>query len=106
MSIDRSKACLLYTSEELSGKAYSDCKKELGKYLHRENPYIVSNNSYRGNNMQLASVEDAWEELDLYINDEMWDKLDVYKRQGLHFRWCENKIRYSTYTLRALLCLA
>lgn len=32
--------------EELSGKAYSDCKKELGKYLHRENPYIVSNNSY------------------------------------------------------------
>ena len=60
--------------EELSGKAYSDCKKELGKYLHRENPYIVSNNSYRGNNMQLASVEDAWEELDLYINDEMWDK--------------------------------
>lgn len=60
--------------EELSGKAYSDCKKELGKYLHRENPYIVSNNSYRGSNMQLASVEDAWEELDLYINDEMWDK--------------------------------
>ena len=60
--------------EELSGKAYSDCKKELGKYLHRENPYIVSNNSYRWSNMQLASVEDAWEELDLYINDEMWDK--------------------------------
>lgn len=60
--------------EELSGKAYSDCKKELEKYLHRENPYIVSNNSYRGSNMQLASVEDAWEELDLYINDEMWDK--------------------------------
>lgn len=60
--------------EELSGKAYSDCKKELGKYLHRENPYIVSNNSWRGSNMQLASVEDAWEELDLYINDEMWDK--------------------------------
>lgn len=53
--------------EELSGKAYSDCKKELGKYLHRENPYIVSNNSYRWSNMQLASVEDAWEELDLYI---------------------------------------
>ena len=24
---------------------------------------------------------------------------------GLHFRWCENKIRYSTYTLRAFLCL-
>ena len=60
--------------EELSGKAYTDCKKELEKYLHRENPYIVSNNSYRGSNMQLASVEDAWEELDLYINDDIWDK--------------------------------
>ena len=60
--------------EELSGKTYSDCKKELEKYLHRENPYIVFNNSYRGKNMQLASVEDAWEELDIYITDEIWDK--------------------------------
>lgn len=60
--------------EELSGKAYADCKKELEKYLHRENPYIVSNDGYRGSNMQLASVEDAWEELDLYINDDIWDK--------------------------------
>lgn len=24
--------------------------------------------------MQLASVEDAWEELDEYISDDMWDK--------------------------------
>ncbi len=60
--------------EDLSGKAYADCKKELEKYLHRENPYIVSNNSYSGSNMQLASVEDAWEELDLYISDDIWDK--------------------------------
>lgn len=60
--------------EELSGKVYAECKKELEKYLHRENPYIVSNNSYRGSNMQLASVEDAWEELDLYINDDIWNK--------------------------------
>lgn len=60
--------------EELSGKTYAECKKELEKYLHRENPYIVSKNSYRGSNMQLASVEDAWEELDLYIDDEIWDK--------------------------------
>lgn len=28
--------------EELSGKAYSDCKKELGKYLHRENPWAIN----------------------------------------------------------------
>lgn len=60
--------------EELSGKSYTDCKKELEKYLHRENPYIVSNNGYRESNIQLASVEDAWEELDIYITDEMWDE--------------------------------
>lgn len=60
--------------EELSGKAYTECKRELEGYLHRENPYVVANNSYRGSNMQLASVEDAWEELDIYITDELWDK--------------------------------
>lgn len=60
--------------EELSGRTYADCKKELEKYLHRENPYIVSNKGYRGSNMQLASVEDAWEELDLYIDDDTWNK--------------------------------
>ena len=60
--------------EELAGKVYAECKKELEKYLHRENPYIVLNNSYRGGNMQLASIEDAWEELDLYINDDIWNK--------------------------------
>ena len=60
--------------EKLSGRKYADCKKELEKYLHRENPYIVLNNSYGGSNIQLASVEDAWEELDIYINDDIWDK--------------------------------
>ena len=60
--------------EELSGRTYADCKKELEKFMHIENPFIVSNNGYRGNNMQLACVEDAWEELDLYIDDDFWNK--------------------------------
>ena len=60
--------------EELAGEKYDDCKKELRKYLYRENPYIVLNNSYSGSNMQLASVEDAWEELDFYISDDTWEK--------------------------------
>lgn len=60
--------------EELSGKTYAESKRELENYLHRENPYVVANNSYRGCNMQLASVEDAWEELDVYITDELWNK--------------------------------
>ena len=60
--------------EELSGKSYTECKRELEGYLHKENPYVVANNSYRGSSMQLASVEDAWEELDIYITDELWNK--------------------------------
>lgn len=60
--------------EELSGKIYSECKWELENYLHRENPFVVSNTSYSGSNLQLASVEDAWEELDIYITDELWNK--------------------------------
>lgn len=60
--------------EDLAGKEYGDCKKELEQYLHRENPYIVSNSSYTGSNIQLASVEDAWEELDFYISDDIWEK--------------------------------
>lgn len=61
--------------EELAGKTYSECKSELENYLHIENPYVVINSSYtRTENMQLASVEDAWEELDIYITKDLWDK--------------------------------
>lgn len=59
--------------EELSGKDYNECKKELENYAHREYPFIVTNRGYTGSSMQLASVEDAWEELDSYISDDMWD---------------------------------
>ncbi len=60
--------------EELAGKEYDECKKELDIYSHGENPFVVVHNGYAENNMQLASVEDAWEELDLYISNDMWDK--------------------------------
>lgn len=60
--------------EELSGKSYEECKKELERYLYMENPFIVHNISRRERNMQLASIEDAWEQLDIYITDELWDK--------------------------------
>lgn len=59
---------------ERAYKTYIECKKELETYLHRENPFVVTNTSYRGSNLQLASVEDAWEELDIYITDELWSK--------------------------------
>lgn len=59
--------------EEISGKKYSAYKKELESYMKGDNPYIVTIQGYSGRNMQLASIEDAWEELDVYISDEMWD---------------------------------
>lgn len=58
--------------EEISGKKYSAYKKEQENYMKGDNPYIVSIQGYSGSNMQLASIEDAWEELDAYISDEMW----------------------------------
>lgn len=60
--------------EELAGKKYEECKEELSNYSHGENPFVVTYNGYAGDNMQLASVEDAWEELDLYITNKMWNK--------------------------------
>lgn len=60
--------------EELAGKSYSECEKELCNFLYTENPYIVSHKSYKGNSIQLACVEDAWEELDIFISDDIWDK--------------------------------
>ncbi len=60
--------------EEISGERYGDSKKELEEYMHIEDPYIVEIKGHRGCNTQLASVEDAWEELDKFISDEYWDK--------------------------------
>lgn len=59
--------------EELAGKSYDECKKELDNYSHGENPFVVIHNGYVENNMQLASVEDAWEELDIYISNDVWN---------------------------------
>lgn len=59
---------------ELAGKPYDECMKELDKYMHKENPFIVDNKGHHSKNKQLASVEDAWEELDDFISDEMWGK--------------------------------
>lgn len=39
-----------------------------------ETPFVVEFKGHRGENMQIASIEDAWEELDYYITDAMWNK--------------------------------
>lgn len=60
--------------EELSGKQYNEYKKELDSYTYGSNPYIVKIKGYNCCSMQLASIEDAWEELDTYITDEKWNE--------------------------------
>lgn len=63
--------------EELACKKYDECMHELDSFLYKENPFIVINKGYSEVSRQLASVEDAWEELDVYINDEMWNRFIV-----------------------------
>lgn len=60
--------------EDLTGVSYAECKKELLEYSYGETPFVVEFKGHRGENMQIASIEDAWEELDYYITDAMWNK--------------------------------
>ena len=60
--------------EELTGISYAECKKELLEYSYGEMPFVVEFKGHRCENMQIASIEDAWEELDYYITDAKWDK--------------------------------
>lgn len=60
--------------EELSGMSYEEFKKELHPYICSENPYLIQVNVYNEEIYQLASIEDAWEELDNYILNSLWNK--------------------------------
>ena len=60
--------------EELTRVSYAECKKELLEYSYGEMPFVVEFKGHRGENIQIASIEDAWEELDYYITDAMWSK--------------------------------
>ena len=61
---------------ELSGVEYEKSKSELEEYINSENPYVVEIDDHMGRSMQLACVEDAWEELDRFITDDsiIWKK--------------------------------
>ena len=59
---------------ELSGVDYSQLMNELSPYMKGENPFVIEVNGRLGKSIQLASVEDAWEELDTYISKEIWEK--------------------------------
>ena len=60
--------------EELAGKKYEDCIKEIEYFSYGENPFVLRYSGYHGDSFQLACVEDAWEELDVYITADIWNK--------------------------------
>lgn len=60
--------------EKLSNENYEKSKKELMGYMYGENPFIIEIKDYSNKTLHLVSIEDAWQELDLYITDEMWDR--------------------------------
>lgn len=61
--------------EYLAGDiSYEKCMQELREYSRGETPFVVEFKGHRDENMQIASIEDAWEELDYYITDAMWNK--------------------------------
>lgn len=60
--------------EELAGIGYEEFKNKLTPYLHNENPYLIKVKYFNEEIYQLASIEDAWNELDDYIEDSFWDK--------------------------------
>lgn len=59
--------------EYLTGASYEKCMQELLEYSRGETPFVVEFKGHRDENMQIASIEDAWEELDYYITDAMWN---------------------------------
>lgn len=95
--------------EELSGKAYSDCKKELGKYLHRENPYIVYIEYLRMCIDRAYTGADRWIKIlqhvksyDINIQKEVFEKLVfICKKMSDEEKIrIKNEIRYEIFRHR------
>lgn len=58
--------------EELSGMKYDEFLAELMPYMKGENPFVIEVNGRAGKSIQLASIEQAWEELDSNILEQTW----------------------------------
>lgn len=58
--------------EQLSGTTYDNFMKEVLHFSYGESPFICNYSDRRENCYHLASLEDAWEELDRYVTPEMW----------------------------------
>lgn len=66
--------------EHLSGINYSKFKEDLSEYIFSENCYLIEFENYGTCTVQLACPEEAWEELDIYINQtDLIDLLNLLK---------------------------
>lgn len=60
--------------EDLSGLKYDEFLESIRPYTHGEEPLLIQIGGHSGKSWQLASVNDAWEELDSHLQTELWRK--------------------------------
>ncbi len=63
--------------EILSGKTYDEFIKDLISYSRGGEPFIIEIHRYNNKMYQLANIEMAWELLDKYIDENLWDKFEA-----------------------------
>lgn len=59
--------------EELSGKTYNDFFSEISNYKNEKEPFILEITSNQ-KHFKLVSITNFWEELDVKITNEIWEK--------------------------------
>ena len=65
--------------EMLSGLKYQEYEQRMLRLSRGDTPFILRNTTYGSVSWQLASVEDAWEEVDQYIDDDFWNEfIDLF----------------------------
>lgn len=60
--------------EELSGMTYGAFMDEISPFMRGGDPFAVEVQSFGEKSMQIACVEQAWEELDVEITEQIWGK--------------------------------
>ncbi len=60
-----------FVIKRLSDKNYDEYMSVLNTYMHRDDPYVLEHNSFSEKNIQLACVDDAWEELSRFVSEDL-----------------------------------
>lgn len=66
--------------ERLSGESYSNFKEKLTEYIFNENCFLLQYENHETSLLQVACIEEAWEELDIYVTtNDLKEFLEVLK---------------------------